>query len=112
MLEVGAPDFDLALTLDSGQTFHWEPLGKGFVGAIRERAVYVEQCGKILKVRDGAVRDAKQRPGFQTPSPALGTSALPSARFVRSRSGRGIWSDCFRWARFGMSALLRSLMRF
>ena len=78
LLEVAAPDFDLALTLDSGQTFHWEPLGAGFVGAIGRRAVYVEQCGEILKVRDGAVRDAKQRPGFQTPSPALGTSALPS----------------------------------
>ena len=49
---VAAPDFDLALTLDSGQTFHWESLGAGFVGTIGERAVYVEQRGSVLKVRD------------------------------------------------------------
>jgi N-glycosylase/DNA lyase len=55
-LDVAAPDFDLALTLDSGQTFHWEPSGAGFVGAIGERAVYVEQRGEVLKVRDGETR--------------------------------------------------------
>ena len=47
--EIPAPDFDLALTLDSGQTFHWESLGKGFVGAIDQRPVYVEQRGEALK---------------------------------------------------------------
>ncbi|MEP7077503.1 MAG: DNA glycosylase [Chthoniobacterales bacterium] len=50
---IEAPDFDLALTLDSGQAFHWERAGAGFVGAIGDRAVYVEQCGSVLKVRDG-----------------------------------------------------------
>ena len=63
---VAAPDFDLALTLDSGQTFHWESLGAGFVGTIGERAVYVEQRGSALKVRDGG-----------TPSPAGETPTLP-----------------------------------
>ena len=29
------------------------------------------------KIRGGAVTDAQQRPGFQTPSPSLHTSALP-----------------------------------
>jgi N-glycosylase/DNA lyase len=48
--QVAAPDFDLALTLDSGQTFHWESLGAGFVGTIGERAVYVEQRRNVLKV--------------------------------------------------------------
>src|SRR5712691_6786345 len=52
--KIPAPDFDLALTLDSGQTFHWESLGAGFVGAIGERAVYVEQHGDVLKVRGPA----------------------------------------------------------
>jgi N-glycosylase/DNA lyase len=65
LVKIPAPDFDLALTLDSGQAFHWESLGAGFVGAVGERAVYVEQQGAVLKVRDGG-----------TPSPALGTSAL------------------------------------
>lgn len=50
-MEIPAPDFDLALTLDSGQTFHWESLGGGFVGAIGERAIYVEQRGSTLEVR-------------------------------------------------------------
>ncbi len=50
-MEIPAPDFDLALTLDSGQTFHWESLGKGFVGALDQRAVYVEQRGPALKFR-------------------------------------------------------------
>ena len=65
-MEIPAPDFDLALTLDSGQVFHWESLGKGFVGTIGERAVYVEQRGNGLEVRDGG-----------TPSPAHETCALP-----------------------------------
>jgi len=36
-------DFDLARTLDSGQVFHWENCGEGFVGAIDEKPVYLEQ---------------------------------------------------------------------
>jgi len=30
-MEIPAPDFDLEKTLDSGQVFHWEKVGKGFV---------------------------------------------------------------------------------
>jgi len=48
--EIAAPDFDLGMTLDSGQVFHWEKQGRGFVGAIRETAVYVQQDGKTLGV--------------------------------------------------------------
>ena len=48
---IPASDFDLALTLDSGQTFHWKKAGPGFVGTIGERAVYVEQHGGMLEVR-------------------------------------------------------------
>ena len=51
--EVAAYDFDLALTLDSGQTFHWEKEGRGFVGAIGERALYMEQRGSVLEVHQG-----------------------------------------------------------
>ena len=51
-MEIPAPDFDLALTLDSGQVFHWESLGEGFVGTIGERAFFMEQRGEVLKVRD------------------------------------------------------------
>src|SRR5213082_1527579 len=45
---IPAPDFDLAMTLGSGQLFHWEKLGNGFIGAIGDRPVYVEQHGDSL----------------------------------------------------------------
>jgi N-glycosylase/DNA lyase len=54
LVEISAPDFDLAMTLDSGQVFHWEKLGNGFVGTIGDLPVYVEQCAEILKVSRGA----------------------------------------------------------
>src|SRR5207253_8551658 len=51
--EIAAPDFDLAMTLDSGQVFHWEKVDGGFIGTIGERAIYVEQAGEILRVSRG-----------------------------------------------------------
>jgi N-glycosylase/DNA lyase len=47
---IAAPDFDLAMTLDCGQVFHWEKCSAGFVGTIGEEAVYVEQRGATLRV--------------------------------------------------------------
>jgi N-glycosylase/DNA lyase len=64
--EIRATEFDLAKTLDSGQVFHWEKSGGGFVGAIGDRAVFVEQCGKVLKGRAG-----------EPPSPTGGPRVLP-----------------------------------
>jgi N-glycosylase/DNA lyase len=43
LLQTPAPDFDLAQTLDSGQIFHWENRGPGYIGAIGSSAAYVEQ---------------------------------------------------------------------
>src|SRR5215510_16304239 len=56
MIEIRAPDFDLEKTLHSGQVFHWEKAGDGFVGTIEDRAVYVEQRAGMLQVSmdDGA----------------------------------------------------------
>src|SRR5438876_8845096 len=51
--EIAAPDFDLAMTLDSGQVFHWEKVDGGFIGTIGERAIYVEQAGEILRESRG-----------------------------------------------------------
>jgi N-glycosylase/DNA lyase len=48
-MQIAAPDFDLAMTLDSGQVFHWEKSGRGFFGAIGDAPVYVEQRGDLLK---------------------------------------------------------------
>jgi N-glycosylase/DNA lyase len=51
--KIRVPEFDLAKTLDSGQVFHWEKADGGFVGTIADSAVYIEQMGELLKVRDG-----------------------------------------------------------
>ena len=53
-MEIPAPDFDLEKTLDSGQVFHWQKVGKGFVGTIGDFPVFVEQSGDLLNVRCGA----------------------------------------------------------
>ncbi len=45
---VPAPHFDLEKTLCSGQVFHWTPHGRGFVGAIAENLVYLEQTGESI----------------------------------------------------------------
>lgn len=66
LCRIRAPDFDLEKTLNSGQVFHWEKWEEGFVGAIGELPVHVEQCGDVLKVREAG-----------TASPARGTPALP-----------------------------------
>ena len=47
--KIRAPDFDLEKTLDSGQVFHWQKVGDGFVGAIGDLPVYVEQRGECFE---------------------------------------------------------------
>jgi N-glycosylase/DNA lyase len=58
LIEIPAPDLDLAMTLDSGQVFHWEKAGNGFVGTIGDCPVYIEQDGNALraKVASGSSR--------------------------------------------------------
>jgi N-glycosylase/DNA lyase len=63
LVEIPAPDFDVAMTLDSGQVFHWEKIDNGFVGAIADYAVYLEQHGDVLKVKMGG--GAPARPSSQ-----------------------------------------------
>ena len=50
---VAAPDFNLDLTLDSGQVFYWQRVGPGYAGVIGETPVYVEQRGNQLFVPAG-----------------------------------------------------------
>jgi N-glycosylase/DNA lyase len=66
VIEIPAPDFDLEKTVNSGQVFHWQKVGDGFVGAIGQCGVYVEQGDSVLKVRDG-----------EPPSPTRGPCVLP-----------------------------------
>jgi N-glycosylase/DNA lyase len=52
--ERGAPrDFDLALTLECGQVFHWRREGAGWLGVIGDRAVFVEQQESKIKFSPG-----------------------------------------------------------
>ncbi len=44
-----ALDFDLAKTLGSGQVFHWEKAGNGFIGMIDDQPFYLEQRGDLLE---------------------------------------------------------------
>ncbi len=53
LIEISAPDFDLAITLASGQVFHWQNTDSGFVGTIGNEPVYAEQSGELLRVSQG-----------------------------------------------------------
>jgi N-glycosylase/DNA lyase len=53
LAKISAPDFDLAMTLNSGQVFHWRKAGQGFVGTISDEAAYVEQRGNSLESTAG-----------------------------------------------------------
>jgi N-glycosylase/DNA lyase len=66
VIRIPTRDFDLEKTLNSGQVFHWEKSGAGFVGAIGDLPVYVQQDGSVLKVRFGG-----------PPKPAREPRALP-----------------------------------
>jgi N-glycosylase/DNA lyase len=48
LIKIPAADFDLAMTLDSGQVFHWQKVGRRFVGMIGNLPVFVEQRGNLL----------------------------------------------------------------
>ena len=48
--KIRAPDFDLEKTLNSGQVFHWQKVGDGFVGTIGDLPVHVKQRGCTLRV--------------------------------------------------------------
>jgi N-glycosylase/DNA lyase len=56
LTEIRAPDFDLAMTLDSGQVFHWERIDHGFAGTIGDVPVYVEPRKESLGVTSGCVK--------------------------------------------------------
>jgi N-glycosylase/DNA lyase len=77
LVEISAPDFDLAMALDSGQVFHWQRIGDGFVGAIADYAVYVEQDGDVLKAKiEGGTSAAlgsreKTEAGSRKPAPPV-----------------------------------------
>ncbi len=54
LTEIPASDFDLEMTLHSGQVFHWDKIDNGFIGTIGDQPVYVEQRGNLLFVSRGS----------------------------------------------------------
>lgn len=52
---IECPEFDLRLTLESGQTFHWMPIeeseGGGYTGCIGTTSLYLKQEGNLLHYR-------------------------------------------------------------
>src|SRR5438105_1731612 len=50
---IRALDFDLAMTLNSGQVFHWGKAGAGFVGTIGDEPVYLEERKDSLVATGG-----------------------------------------------------------
>ena len=50
LCSIAAPGFDLALTLNCGQVFHWRAQGAGWLGVIGEEPCYLEQQGDSLLV--------------------------------------------------------------
>ncbi len=66
-MKIRAPDFNLGKTFNSGQVFHWQKVGDGFVGTIGDRALCLEQRGEFLKVLDGEP-PLRLRSGQATPA--------------------------------------------
>ena len=60
LAELKTPHFDLALTLESGQVFHWLQHGDGLVGVIGDEPAYVEQRGDTLAVTPGCEKIVAQ----------------------------------------------------
>jgi len=53
LASIEAPEFDLELTLRSGQAFHWSKSGEGYVGTIENTPVYAEQREAVFLVTPG-----------------------------------------------------------
>ena len=45
------PEFDLQMTIDSGQTFHWTAQQGGYSGCIGDTPVFLRQTGNVLYYR-------------------------------------------------------------
>src|SRR5262249_15453063 len=71
--KIRAPDFNLAMTLDSGQVFHWQRAGDGFAGAIGDLPGYLEQRAGTLRVlvEGGARERPSERRGKRLDSQKL-----------------------------------------
>lgn len=56
LAQITVDDFNLTSTLDSGQVFHWDRCGNGYVGTIGPESVYIEQRQNRLFFADVPAR--------------------------------------------------------
>ena len=89
--DVPAPHFDLEKTLCCGQVFHWTPHDKGFVGAIAENLVYLEQAGESIRTPVEQAKLVEHYLALDHPLPAiLETFPDDPAIRVAVEFGRGL----------------------
>jgi N-glycosylase/DNA lyase len=68
LLNISAPDFDLEKTLNCGQVFHWQKIGRVFSGTIGDLPLGVEQQAGVLKIQaDGATELDGLKPSSSKP---------------------------------------------
>src|SRR5437899_13100307 len=93
LVEIPALDFDLAMSLDSGQVFHWQKTDNGFVGTIGDEPVYAEESGELLRVSQGrtelirhyfALDHRLAEISASVPNDAIRSAARPFCRGWRS----------------------------
>jgi N-glycosylase/DNA lyase len=82
-VELPAEEFDLRLTLESGQVFHWSRDGDGWRGLIGRVPVYVEQRGPELRVTAGRERMAARYLSLDHPLERIYAS-FPDDAFSRA----------------------------
>lgn len=81
-----AEGFDLAGTLTCGQVFHWRPDGSGWLGAVGETVVRVEQQGDCLQVNAEAEAVARDYFALDHPLPEI-YATFPSDEAMASALG-------------------------
>lgn len=53
LVSIGIHEFNLGLTMESGQLFHWSKVENGYVGLIGTTPIYIEQQGSALLIPKG-----------------------------------------------------------
>src|SRR5437773_11736424 len=91
LMRIEAPDFDLAMTLNSGQVFHWEKYAAGLCGTIGEHAAYVEKRGEALQIKmeGGALRRHGQHQTLQNVPRPMAAAAAGSPELAPPSAARG-----------------------
>lgn len=84
LVTVPAPEFNLQLTLECGQVFHWQRSGAGWVGAIHDQPFYAEQSGRSLRVPAGAEETARHYFSLDHPLAAISATFPPDAAMGRA----------------------------